>query len=200
MRQLGFFDEQVKSEPTPKISGLDYIPDFIDESTEIELLQTIDEQLWKNDLKRRVQHYGYAYDYKARNVTADSKLGDIPQWLQTYCEQLKDNVFFKRIPDQVIINEYQVGQGISAHIDCIPCFGETIAIISLGSPCVMDFTNSTTGEKASLLLAQRSLAILSGDARYIWQHAIAQRKTDKYNGEAIQRNRRVSLTFRTVVI
>ncbi|MEQ1706269.1 MAG: alpha-ketoglutarate-dependent dioxygenase AlkB [Rickettsiales bacterium] len=93
-----------------------------------------------------------------------------------------------------------IGQGISAHIDYVPCFGATIAIISLGSHCVMDFTNSNTGEKAPALLAQRSLVILSGDARYIWKHSIANRKTDKYDGEVIQRNRRVSLTFRTVII
>lgn len=200
MRQLGLFGGQIKVAPVQIISGLNYIPDFIDENTESELLQTIDGESWKPDLKRRVQHYGYAYDYTARNVAADSKLGDIPQWLQVYCRKLRDDSFFEQIPDQVIVNEYQIGQGISAHIDCIPCFGATIAIISLGSPCVMDFTNSKTGEKAPLLLEQRSLAILSGDARYIWQHSIANRKTDKYNDEIIQRKRRVSLTFRTVII
>ena len=199
MKQLGFFDEQIKTVSIPTIFGLGYIPDFIDKNNEDELLKIIDNQPWKHDLKRRVQHYGYAYDYKARSVTADSKLSDIPQWLQVYCEKLKDFRFFEEIPDQVIINEYQIGQGISAHIDCVPCFGATIAIISLGSPCVMDFTNNQTGEKAPVLLAQRSLAILSGDARYIWQHAIANRKTDKYNGVIIKRNRRVSLTFRTVI-
>ncbi len=200
MKQLGLFEEEIKTVPASVISDLSYIPDFIDKNTEVELLKNIDEQPWKQDLKRRVQHYGYAYDYKALSLTAESKLSDIPQWLQVYCKKLKDYQFFEQIPDQVIINEYQIGQGISAHIDCVPCFGAIIAIISLGSPCVMDFTNSKTGEKAPLLLEQRSLAILSGDARYIWQHAIAQRKNDKYNGEIIQRNKRVSLTFRTVVI
>ncbi|MEQ1790563.1 MAG: alpha-ketoglutarate-dependent dioxygenase AlkB [Rickettsiales bacterium] len=200
MKQLGLFEEEIKIKPNSVISGLGYIPDFIDENIEAELIKTIDAQTWKKDLKRQVQHYGYAYDYKARKVTTESKLGDIPQWLQVYCKKLKNDGFFEEIPDQVIINEYQIGQGISAHIDCVPCFGATIAIISLGSPCVMDFTNSQTAEKDSLLLEQRSLTILSGDARYICQHAIANRKTDKYDGEIIQRNRRVSLTFRTVII
>lgn len=198
MRQVELFEEETNS--SPAISGLSYIPDFIYEINEAELFKVIDDQPWKYDLKRRVQHYGYAYDYKARNVTAKSKLGDIPQWLQFYCKKLKDGGFFETPPDQVIVNEYQIGQGISAHIDCVPCFGAAIAIISLGSPCVMDFTSNKTGEKLPLLLEQRSLAVLSGDARYIWQHAIAQRKTDKYNGEIIQRKRRVSLTFRTVII
>ena len=200
MNQLGLFDKLEKTALPPNISGLFYIPDFIDKATEAELIKTIDLQPWKNDLKRLVQHYGYAYDYKARNVRASSKLDDIPQWLQVYCGKLQDGEFFEQIPDQVIVNEYQIGQGISSHIDCIPCFGDKIAIISLGSPCVMDFTNSKTGDKSTVLLEQRSLAILSGDARYIWEHAIANRKTYRYNGKIIKRERRISMTFRTVVI
>ena len=74
MKQMGLFEEQIKTAPTSVIYGLDYISDFIDEAIEAELLKTIDAQPWKHDLKRRVQHYGYAYDYKAKNVTADSKL------------------------------------------------------------------------------------------------------------------------------
>lgn len=80
-----------------------------------------------------------------------------------------------------------------------PCFGDTIASLSLGSACVMDFTN-VTGEKQSHLLEPRSLLILSGDARYHWQHAIPARKSDKWNGQSIPRARRISLTFRTIVI
>lgn len=103
------------------------------------------------------------------------------------------------MPDQIIINEYQSGQGISTHIDCVPCFSNTIASLSLGSPCVMDFAHSETGKKSSLLLEPRSLLVLSGDARYLWQHSIAGRKTDRFNGQTIQRTRRISLTFRKVL-
>jgi alkylated DNA repair dioxygenase AlkB len=63
----------------------------------------------------------------------------------------------------------------------------------------MDFTQSKTGEKSSLLLEPRSLLVLSGDARYVWQHAIAGRKTDRFNGQAIQRTCRISLTLRKVL-
>jgi len=64
----------------------------------------------------------------------------------------------------------------------------------------MDFVNKTTNEKHSLLLETRSLLIMSGKARYEWQHGIAQRKTDKYNGEIIKRERRLSITFRNVIV
>lgn len=198
VKQVSLFEEATPV--TPTIAGLSYIPHYIDESTEAALLEIIDSQPWMNDLKRRVQHYGWLYDYKARNVTSDLRIGALPDWLQTYAACLQQAGLFAETPDQVIINEYQPGQGISAHIDCVPCFADTIASLSLGSPCVMDFTHGKTGEKSSLLLESRSLLVLNGDARYIWQHAIAGRKTDRHNGQIIQRARRVSLTFRKVIL
>lgn len=182
------------------IPGLRYLPDFIDAETEAALLATIDQQPWLHDLKRRVQHYGWRYDYKARGIGQDLRIGTIPDWLGGFCECLSAEGIFSRTPDQVIINVYQPGQGISAHIDCVPCFGDTIASLSLGSACVMDFTHATTGEKQSHLLVSRSLLVLSGDARYHWQHAIPARKSDKWNGQTIPRACRISLTFRTVIV
>lgn len=180
--------------------GLRYIPDFIMPSEETALLTTVDQQPWLTDLKRRVQHYGWKYDYTARRVDASMRLGALPDWLIDYCQRLYDGRHFPKLPDQVIINEYQPGQGIAPHVDCVPCFEETIASISLGSPCVMEFTNPATSEKVAHLLEPRSLLIFSGEARYIWTHGIAARKTDKYAGQVIQRGRRISLTFRNVIL
>jgi len=64
----------------------------------------------------------------------------------------------------------------------------------------MEFTHTETREKMPLLLEPRSLVILSGDARYRWQHAIPHRKTDRYNGQIFSRGRRLSLTFRKMII
>ena len=183
----------------PDIDGLTYIPDYIDATSEDALISTIDVQPWITELKRRVQHYGWRYDYKARSVTNDLRIGALTDWLQSYAARLQQAGLFSETPDQVIINEYQPGQGISAHIDCVPCFTDTIASLSLGSPCVMDFTHSKTGEKSSLLLEPRSLIVLTGDVRYVWQHAIAARKNDRFQGQIISRTRRVSLTFRKVI-
>ena len=180
--------------------GLTYIPDFITPAEEAALISTIDQQPWLTDLKRRVQHYGWKYDYTARRVDESMRLGSLPDWLMDYCQRLYDEDHFQKTPDQVIINEYQPGQGIAPHVDCVPCFEETIVSISLGSPCVMDFTHPSTGQKIAQLLEPCSLLIFSGDARYHWKHGIAARKTDKHNGQTIQRCRRISLTFRNVII
>lgn len=63
-----------KTEPEIDISGLSYIPDFISAQEQACLLSQIDQQPWLTDLKRRVQHYGYKYDYKARTVGGDAYL------------------------------------------------------------------------------------------------------------------------------
>jgi hypothetical protein len=41
---------------------------------------------------------------------------------------------------------------------------------------------------------------MKGEARYDWLHGIAGRKTDIFEGRSIPRGRRVSLTFRNVII
>ena len=54
-------------------------------------------------------------------------------------------------------------------------------------------------EKRAVYLPARSLLIMSGPARYEWQHYIPHRKSDRVCGISIPRaHRRVSLTFRQV--
>lgn len=198
-RQKSLLIDQ-KTEPEIDISGLTYVPDFISAQEQDFLLSQIDQQTWLNDLKRRVQHYGYKYDYKARTVGNDAYLGLLPGWCSSLSKKLHNDSIFPSTPDQVIVNEYLPGQGISAHIDCVPCFADTIASLSLGSPCIMEFLNPKTGEKESIVLEDRSLIVLSGPARYEWQHAIPARKSDIIDGIKTERTRRVSLTFRNVIL
>lgn len=188
----------IKKPEVPKIEGLLYIPNFISEEEHDVLLMAIDKRPWLNDLKRRVQHYGYKYDYKARNILLDSYLGELPQWLGDLQERLLTDGIFKQKPDQAIINEYLSGQGISAHIDCVPCFDDVIASVSLGSDVIMQLTSEE--KKYDVFLEKRSLIVLSGEARYKWQHAIPARKSDIFDGVKLERQRRVSVTFRKVIL
>jgi alkylated DNA repair dioxygenase AlkB len=61
----------------------------------------------------------------------------------------------------------------------------------------MQFRKMESGETESLLLEPRSLLVLSDEARYDWQHGIARRKNDIWQGIRIPRERRLSITFRT---
>jgi alkylated DNA repair dioxygenase AlkB len=183
----------------PQIPGLSYQPYHLTAVQQTNLLNWIDTQPWQTGLKRRVQHYGWLYDYRARRVTQDMNLGPIPSPLKLWCDHLTRRGFFDRPPDQVIVNEYLPGQGIAAHVDCEPCFGDTIAILSLGSPVRMDFTRQTGDPKASMDLEPGSLLVLTDQARYHWRHGIAARQTDPTAQGRRPRRRRVSVTFRQVI-
>lgn len=182
------------------IRGLQYVPDFITQAEHDLLIEQIDSEPWLSDLKRRVQHYGYKYNYRARAIASSMQVGSLPNWALEIAQRLHDNHFISEIPDQVIVNEYQPGQGISHHIDCVPCFTDTIISLSLASPCVMDYKNLETGEKISVLLEPRSLIVQKDEARYKWTHSIAARKVDRFQEQVIPRKRRVSLTFRKVIM
>lgn len=103
-------------------------------------------------------------------------------------------------PNQLIVNEYQPGQGISEHIDAIEIFGDTIVMISLGSSCIMDFTleENKKKRKESIFLERRSLLMIQKEARYKWKHSISKRKNDLWDNFPYKRDRRISLTFRNV--
>lgn len=194
MQHLFDFTQELK---IPQINGLQYIPNFISEQEEVDLMAYVDSADWDNSLKRRVQHYGYAYDYTSRRVESNAYLGALPPYLAQISKRLFEQNLFPKTPNQCIVNEYLPGQGISDHIDCVPCFKETIASLSLGSGTLMQFKHQDLKEE--IYLKPRSLLLLSKDARYKWSHGIPARKSDNVNGIKLPRDRRVSLTFRTVI-
>ena len=212
MAQLDLFSLTGQQSPLPQpppnneeaidvIEGFGYIEDYINENEHDQLLYQIDKNQWLADLKRCVQHYGFKYDYKARKVNRDMRIGQLPDWLQKLGRKLYEDGHMPVEPDQVIVNEYEPGQGISSHIDCEPCFANMIVSLSLGSACVMDFTNKRDKtKKIPVWLAPRSIIVLKDEARYEWLHGIAPRKSDQWEGQTYERQRRVSLTFRKVIL
>jgi alkylated DNA repair dioxygenase AlkB len=166
------------------------------------LVFKIDEYPWipsGGATSRRVQHYGYRYDYKKRSVDVSDYLGEMPRFLDLICEAVLQEGVFDTKPDQVILNEYLPGQGISPHIDCQPCFQDTIGTITLGSGCLMNFRNVYTNELQERYLEVGDLHILKGESRYSWTHGIRQVKEDRYSGIVLPRGRRVSITLRNIV-
>ena len=196
-------DSTVTIENAKGIDGLELYFSFISPEEENMLIKIIDEHHWMQDLKRRVQHYGYKYDYRSRSIDQSYFLGGIPDWMNFIIERLKEKEIISFDPDQAIINEYIDDQGISPHIDCEPCFGDTIISLSLLGTCVMNFqerSNTKEEDKIPLFLERKSLIVMKGGSRYIWFHGIPPRKSDKFNGNIHQRGRRISITFRKVVL
>jgi alkylated DNA repair dioxygenase AlkB len=169
------------NDPEDLSGGLLYLPEFVDEDAEVVLLDTVDQQPWCTTLRRRVQQYGYRYDYKSRTTRSEMYLGPLPSWLEALAEILLGR------------------NGIAAHVDCVPCFTDTIASLSLGSSCVMALSNDVVGKTIPLFIERRSLLVLTGESRFEWKHAIAARRSDHVNGRTTPRSRRVSLTFRKVI-
>ncbi|MFZ4929415.1 alpha-ketoglutarate-dependent dioxygenase AlkB [Chryseobacterium sp. Mn2064] len=180
------------------INGLLYQDDFLSIEEEKSILSEIDNAIWDANLKRRVQHYGYIYDYKKKNINQELEIGKLPDWLLSLENKIRINFTLENSFDQVIINEYEPGQGISNHIDCIPCFEDTIISISLLSSCIMQFSKEE--QKEEILLQPRSLLLLSDEARYSWKHGIKAVKNDKWMNTIIPRKRRISITFRKIMM
>jgi alkylated DNA repair dioxygenase AlkB len=196
-------DKEITLENVQQVKGLKIFFDFISKDEEKELLANIENSTWLSDLKRRVQHYGYKYDYRARKIDQSYFIGEIPTWMRFLCDRLEQNKIIDFVPDQAIINEYIDDQGIAAHIDCEPCFGDTIISISLAGHCVMNFQREQTcteQDKLPLLVLPRTLIVMTGESRYKWYHGIVGRKSDKFNGQNHKRQRRVSITFRKVIL
>ena len=180
------------------ISGLTITDDFITSDYETTLIDFIKKENWNTTLSRRTQHYGYKYNYKSRSITDDDYLGDFPEWLSTLIDYVMDNANLKRRPDQVIINEYTPGQGISPHIDAKHLFDDHICSLSLSSDVIIIF--SRYQEKKDIHLKRCSFLEMEGIARYRWCHRIVSRKSDKINVVKQMRNTRYSITFRKVKI
>jgi alkylated DNA repair dioxygenase AlkB len=178
------------------VPGLRYVDEWLDAGAERQLLSDIDAATWSGELRRRVQHYGSRYDYG--NRAAGGTAAPLPDWAVALAARLDLERWLDGLADQVIVNEYQPGQGISAHVDCVPCFGPRVAAVSLGSACTMDFISPDREHRAPVRLAARSLCVMTGAARYTWRHAIAARKSDPTPDGRVARGRRVSVTFRTL--
>lgn len=181
--------EQVPSEPEQEqknIKGLTIIENFITEDEEKKILLAINSYTWNDTLTRRTQQYGYLYNYNNYNCT---KTEPIPDSFNFIVEKIVLNFGIK--PEQVIINEYLPGQGISKHTDS-NVFGNEIFSLSLNSDTIMEFSNENENEKIERILKRRSILLMKDDARHLWKHCIPSRHFD--NG--IKRNTRISMTFR----
>ena len=186
----------------PDVPGLRYVREFITPEDERRLTETIDDGKWRGDLKRRVQHYGWRYDYSAGQVDSSMRLGALPDWADDIGRRLVADGLLSAPPDQVIVNEYKEDQGISRHVDS-PGFADGIVTISLLESWEMVFRErGSQKRKVSKRLERRSALVLTGAARYDWTHEIPVRKTeyDPSSGKRLKRKRRISLTFRRVII
>jgi alkylated DNA repair protein alkB family protein 6 len=211
----------------PTVNNVYYIPDFITKEEEYKLLTEIylpsdkREDQWTSLTKRRLKNLGgaphpdglietqlpqYVLDLKQVLLSCGLELGDIL------------NVEHPTGYNQVLLNEYSNGKGISFHKDgelYYPC----ALVLSLESPALIEFCKQkpersvNVKSECSVLLESRSLLIFTDEAYTSYYHGIQDRDQDEItencincytiglkSGDIISRgDKRVSLTIRCCV-
>lgn len=176
------------------VPGFTLYTNFINDTREEELLKEIDQQPWVVDYDRRLQYYGYRNELEKPYDLVEFPVA-IPHAVLRLSEELVEQKILLEQPDQMIINEYDPGQGIRPHKDR-NYFENQICGVNLGSGCVMQFIKS--GEKIEVEIPRRSIYVMQDEARTRYKHAIPPRKKDKLDGDVKHRERRVSITYRKV--
>jgi alkylated DNA repair dioxygenase AlkB len=171
--------------------GFRYSPDFLSEAEE-QLLAT-----WIGTLPlkpfefrgylglRRTASFGLRYDYARRAVRGAKPL---PEQLLS----LRDKVagFASHNPEdfrQMLVSEYAPGAPIGWHKDK-PQFEDVVGV-SLLAPANFRLRQKADAgwTRRSLILAPRSIYLLSGEVRHEWEHSIPEMESLRY-----------SITFRTL--
>ena len=184
-----FSEFNAPADPPP---GLSYQPDFITAEEEQRLIAWIDAQPWETELSRRRQFYGGSYGTNSTEKTAP-----MPDLLAGLAQRLTHEGLVQVEPDRCLINEYLPGQGIAAHVDYHPQFGDEVTMISLLDDYPMRFAEVCGTREFEIWLARLSVCVFRGPARYDWTHEIARRMADPVpGGGRKKRARRVSITFR----
>ena len=184
--QFGLFPQ-----PQAGPEGFRYRSDIINESEEASLAAQLAELAFApfnfhgHLALRKVVGFGLRYDPDRREVVAGPP---IPPWLSDLRDRTAN--FTGHRPEallHVLINEYCPGAGVGWHRDK-PQYKD-VAGVSLPAPSYMRFRRKSgqTWERCAALLEARSVYMLTGAARQVWEHSIPPLE-----------RRRYSITFRTL--
>lgn len=172
-------------------SGLRYTDDFINAAIEQDLIDRIAAlplrrfQFGAFEGNRRVASFGYRYDYALQRL---AEAEPIPDWVTPVARRVEA---WAGLPEasvrQVLCTEYEVSVGIGWHRDK-PHFDKVFGL-SLGSPCKFRFRRRSGDrwERHTLEALPRSLYMMDGEARSVWEHSIPPVEARRY-----------SITFRTM--
>ena len=179
--------------PDPPVgpSGLRYREDFVSGAAEQDLIGHIAAlplqrfQFGAFEGNRRVAWFGYRYDYSQQRLT---EAEPVPEWLAPLSRQVEAwGGLAEGSVRQVLCTEYELGVGIGWHRDK-PHFDKIFGL-SLGATCKFRFRrrNGTSWERYTLEAGPRSLYMMDGEARTVWEHSIPPVEARRY-----------SITFRTM--
>ena len=171
--------------------GFIYHRNFISEAEEPELIREIQSlhlksfKYYQFTGKRRIASFGWQYEFGKSEITTAP---DMPAFLLPV--RIRAGTLFNIDPNslmQTSIIEYSTGSPIGWHRD-ISQFGVVVGI-SLGAACRMRFRKYNRvrsrilkrDEILSIELEPRSIYLMSGASREIWQHSIPPVKVLRYS-------------------
>jgi alkylated DNA repair dioxygenase AlkB len=165
--------------------GLRYQLDFISEHDERDLVEQIQSlplepfQFGAFEGKRRVASFGWRYDYSLQKL---QEAEPMPDWIAPVIARVET---FGGLPAgairQVLFTEYDVGVGIGWHRDK-PHFDEVLGL-SMVSACRFRFRRKAEGgwQRYTLDAQPRSLYLMAGEARHVWEHSIPPVEQVRYS-------------------
>lgn len=185
--QVALVDDRVSLSP----AGFSYAAGFLEHEEQDALLRRVQTLEFKHDtfrgqrLKRSYAQFGYAYVSTGRRVDSASPM---PDFLVEVITRAKPHAPEGAEFNQCIVTCYPAGAGIGWHTDA-PRFGECVMAVSLESEARLQFRpNGSQKVACEVLASPGSLYVLSGPARWDYQHQVVPVESVRY-----------SLTFRQVL-
>jgi alkylated DNA repair dioxygenase AlkB len=171
--------------------GFVYRPDFVSLADEAALVEDLRGLTFSGVrmhgvvARRRVAHFGWLYGYESWRIEPGPPLPGFLLPLRAAAGRLA-GVAPESLA-QVLVTEYPAGAGIGWHRDA-PMFDLVVGVSLLGA-CRFRFQRGkgAARETAAVMLEPRSAYVLTGPARFDWQHSIPPTRADRY-----------SITFRTL--
>jgi alkylated DNA repair protein (DNA oxidative demethylase) len=171
--------------------GFVLAPDFLTEAEEAELLQLISGLSFGSVkmrgavARRRVAQFGLHYAFESFRLTP------APPLPAQFDSIRRRSAEFAGVSGEdfaeTLVTEYPPGAGIGWHRDA-PAF-DIVAGISIAGPGRIRFQRGVGADRvtSAVILPRRSLYLLTGPARFQWQHTISPVRELRY-----------SITFRTL--
>lgn len=176
--------------PVP-FTGFWLLEDVVDEREEDELLREIGRWPWRpSQSGRQKQDFGPKANFKKQRL----KLGDargLPQYAHVLLDRLRsrcvDLVDFEPAEFLTLSYRRELQSNHDLHVDDTWLWGDRIVGVSLLGAAVFSFFDPTSGTMVRVPLPRRSAYVMTGRARYDWQHGIFAEDIDES---------RVALTYR----
>ena len=209
-----------------EVPGLRLVYDAVSALEERALLDALatDRGVAANNIHRATQ-WGWRFFTWNRTppMSVADRLAPLPRWQRAVIASLEAadprRDFLPRREEwgdgvaHALLNEYEVGDGVVAHVDDAGFWTSWVLGLSLGSDVTMlfhppqeDIPPAAIDERepppqlpaVRVRLPARSLYVLTGDARWRWRHEIPRAEADVVDGESMPRAFRASITWRGI--